>query len=166
MKISLDFEITSSLYLLHIEDLSCWGLIKDKPSVISITLPGSKYPVKDYFDKDKKNSFDASSLGLSCQDCDDKSILPDGIYEIKLEGSPSTFFESKLYLKSDELKMKIVKAWIQNIKSEKSQEKLVQALLLLQGADYHIIRQLEKEGKNLYDQALKIVEKLSGCKNC
>lgn len=166
MKINLDFDITSTIYLLHVEDLSCWGLIQDKPAVISITLPGSTYPVKDYFDKDKKNSFDASTLGLSCQGCDDQILLPDGIYEIKLEGSPSTFFQSKLYLKTDELKMKIDKAWISNMKSQKSQDKLVEALLLIQGAESHIRYEMEKEAKNLYDQALKIVTKLSGCKNC
>lgn len=172
-KVSIDFDIKSDINYLKVIDLSDWGLIKNKPSIIEILVPGFSTPVTYYFDKGKTNVFNSINLVLQCQDCLDEEpqALPDGIYVITIKGSPSTYSKEIKYLKTDELNMKIGTLYISKLRENKkpSQEiidKLMGFMFLLEGAEQHLRWDMEKEASALYQDVLNEVEKTIECKTC
>lgn len=89
---------------------SDWSFIKNKSSIVEITPPGSSRPIVEYWGKNEVNKYDSESLGLTCNPtCHGDLIpIPDGIYHIKIKGSPDTFsyesyisFDSNLQLSID-----------------------------------------------------------------
>ena len=94
-----------------------------------------------YFDKHKTNIFNSNILGANCLDCEN-APLQDGIYIVKVTGSPSTFFKEAKYLKTDALQMEIDKIYIDSFGDA------------------------ERETRMMYEQAEKMVEKLKNCKSC
>ena len=93
LAIEIDFSVHSSPYYLKVVDLSVWGLIETKPSIIEITVPGYASPITKFYDKNKLNVFNSSMLGLNCEGQEGLTTLPDGIYTIKVIGSPETYFK-------------------------------------------------------------------------
>src|SRR5699024_11186167 len=105
-KIELNFQVvdTGSPRMLVVDDFSKWRVIKDMPSFIEITLPGSRKPITLPFEKYARNGFNSLSLGITCNvDCEDNlTDLPDGIYELCLKGGANgERTEHKYYLKKD-----------------------------------------------------------------
>lgn len=112
-QINIDFQIVTNYnpkYLI-VWDTSDWQLLKGKPAIIEITVPGFKSPITHYFTQNEVNSFNSINLGLSCTGCgfDETKLenLPDGIYNVTVKGSPSKFNFTRLFLKTDNLRLKL-----------------------------------------------------------
>jgi len=114
-KINIDFQVlrTYDPKVILIADTSQWKHIIDAPSVIEITLPGSSVPYNFVFDKEKINILNSSIIGITCKACSQNDLidLPDGIYKIKVKGSPDTFFRERYYLRTDKIQLEIDKLY-------------------------------------------------------
>ena len=173
-KINVDFSIIQDKnpYYLHIMDLSEWSVIKQKPSIIEITLPGFESCKTFYFDKEKVNFFNSNILNTVCIDeciIPEESALPDGIYTITVKGSPDKFFKTKRYLKTDLLEIEIDKLLIESFKSgdrvtKDLRNSFNEINFLLLAANSNLKLDNVNEASKLYDRASKLVEKLSDCK--
>lgn len=171
--ISIDFNITSSPYWLRVADFSQWGLIESQPSIIEVTLPGYSSFVTRYFDKYKTNAFNSITLEVNCStgSCPDVDLvtLPDGVYTIKVKGSPSTYNNERYYLKTDLFDMEVDKIIITAIDSGKYmdiEQELVEINMLKAGAESNLRMDRIKEAGLLFAQASKQVDKLKNCKKC
>src|SRR5690606_17175136 len=96
--IKIDFLVQSSPYKLYVWDFSSWGLIEGKPSIVEITLPGYEQPITKFFDKNKLNTYNSNLLDSGCETEDCLTTLTDGIYKIKVIGSPDKFSSESYYL--------------------------------------------------------------------
>lgn len=111
MNVKLDFHVFTNddpRYLI-VMDLSEWGYIENKPSIIEIKVPGYRKPVIHYFEKNARNVFNSSNLNMGCHPCDADTTcpLPDGIYAITLKGSPDSHCISRYYFKYDQIQDKL-----------------------------------------------------------
>lgn len=168
-KIHIDFSIHSSPYYLKVVDLSVWGLIENKPSIIEITLPGYANQVVKFYDKNKLNVFNSNMLGVNCEGQEGLVTLPDGIYEVVVKGSPSTYSNSEFYLKTDLFDMELDKVYIENkddLFKKAFDEKLTHVELLKKGAQAHLRYGLIKEAGMLFEKAQELLEDLSNCATC
>lgn len=169
MKPNLDFDIFSDLYWLRVADYSKWGMIEYGTSIIELTIPGYINPITRYFDKYKTNGFNSVNLELNCQgDCEgvDLVALPDGIYAIKVIGSPSKFFKERFYLKTDKIDSDISRIVVDSFTKKchsKIDPQLTEIEILLRGAKAHLLQGIIKEASYLFDLAQKRVEKLKNC---
>ena len=117
-KIDIRFSVSSDIYHLKVDDLSCWGISQDKPAVIEITMPGANKPIKKYFPK-KTTVYDSNSLFNNCDaDCDENVELPDGIYKIKISASPSKFNYEVNFAKLDKLQKKLDLLFIKELEKD------------------------------------------------
>lgn len=167
--INIDFSIHSSPYYLKVVDLSEWGLIFDKPSIIEITLPGYGDPITKFFDKEKQNHYNSNLLGTNCTDCTQPNSLPDGVYKIKVIGSPEKFNREEYYLKTDLFDMEVDKIVIDNIKKIEDasfNEKLTRIEFLKRGAEAHLRADLLEMAGILFDKAQDLVDDMLNCSNC
>lgn len=167
-RIEIDFEVASSLYYLKVIDMSCWGIIKDSPAVIEITMPGYTHPIKKYFGKED-TVYDAYVLNMTCEDSCEKVELPDGIYHILIKGSPSTYKNEYDYLKADQLVRDLDIAMIKNLDkgcTECNKKEILEAKFLLECARTYIRSGQVKKCSEYYKMAKNIVDRLNNCKNC
>lgn len=169
MKPNLDFDIFSDLYWLRLADYSDWNIIEDKPSIVEITIPGYSNPVTHYFDKYKTNGFNSITLKLNCQgDCTDvdKVPLPDGIYTVKLIGSPSKFNKERYYLKTDQFQLDLDRIIVDSFSKGCYSDIDVMTTeieVLIKGAESHLRQGIIKEASYLFDLAVKMLNKLKDC---
>lgn len=166
--IEIDFRISSDLYFLHIQDLSCWGIAQDKPSVIEITMPGYSSPVKRYFYKED-TSYDASSLDMICDDTCPLVELPDGIYHVLIKASPDKFFAEYDYLKLDILQRDIDIAYVESMSNECTdcqRKDLLNIEFQKKVAEAYNRKGLIKEANYAYKTARKALYKILNCQNC
>lgn len=169
--VNIDFDIKSDLYYLKVFDFSYWALLENKPSIIEITLPGYTEPFTKYYDKNKLNIFNSFSFNLNCIDCTSSELqtLPDGIYIIKVIGSPSSFNKELKFLKTDSIQSEIDKIYIDSFRNQDRKliiDKLTEIEFLLSGAEAHLREDLESEAGMIFQQVVKKVEKLKNCKTC
>jgi hypothetical protein len=169
-KILVDFDIKSDIYYLNVIDFSNWQLIKDKPSIIEVTLPGYENPVVRYFDKNKNNILNSIILGVSCETCptDEQQTLEDGIYIITVKGSPEKYKKTLKYLKTDLFRMRLNKLYISSdcncVKSDPNIfQKIVEVEFMLKGAEAHLAFDMEKEAGMLFKQAQTLLDDLLAC---
>lgn len=168
----IDFHVHSTPYHLSIYDYSEWELIEDKPSIVEITLPGHRKALTKWFDKKKVNVYNSILLELNCFDeCTDPEIttLPDGIYTIKVIGSPSTFYHEKKYLKTDLLLMELDKIYIENPHQNDNESflnQLAQIEFFLRSASAHLKYENVKMASEFFTQASDLVDRLKNCKEC
>ena len=115
-KIRVDFQIfeTGNPKILSVADSSSWIYAENKPSYISIKLPGSKKDKTFSFKKNAINNFNSHTLGISCLkgDCTEEVYvnLPDGIYTIKVLSGYEDIEKERYYLKTDVIELEIAKA--------------------------------------------------------
>ena len=169
--IHIDFIITSNPYYLSVTDTSNWTLIENKPSIIEITLPGSSSPETRYFDQYAVNNYNSNDLNITCPtECDQERVtLPDGIYKVKLIGSPSNFCKQYYYLKTDMFDMEIDKLYIKyvNRRDRKSvMDQIADVELLIRGAEANIKYENINMASELFNKASEIVDKLLNCPDC
>lgn len=169
--INIDFEVRSDLYYLKVLDFSIWGLTETRPSIIEITLPGYSRYITHYFDKHKTNLFQSITLDQHCVNCTDEDLKPlsDGIYVFTVKASPSTFFKTRKFLKTDSIQMDIDRIYIDSFNNQSREliiNKISEIEFLLKSAEANLRYDLERETMMLYDQARKMVDKLNDCSNC
>lgn len=175
-RINIDFQVIDSgdPKILMIGDFSDWAHIVNEPAVISITMPGAANPIQYNFVKNNINGFNSNTLGITCDvGCNEPDYLdlPDGIYEICLEGSPNTFRKMRYYLKLDstrlELDKQIVKLgfkYSEDYDKKRQHLELIDWLLTLASSS----TRLEEipEASEYFQEALKMLEKYKDCKTC
>lgn len=170
MKPSIDFWISSDPYKLRVLDESIWSIIENQPAIIEITLPGNRSYTTKYFEKNAWNIFNSFALDVNCYDeCTQPDIvtLPDGIYKVKVVGSPSTFFNEKSYLKHDLFDMELDKLFINNKEmSSDFLNKVYQIDLLIRGAEAHLKYDLVSISNQQFEKACEMLEDLKNCKTC
>lgn len=149
---------------------SDWSFIKDKPAIVEITPPGSSRPIVEYWGKNEVNKFDSSNLLLTCgaTGYSDLIPIPDGIYHIKIKGSPDTFnyesyisFDSNLQLEIDKEYSKL------SIDIEAEDRNFVNSLwntkMLLEASRVSIRRGEIKKTVEYYKEAERLVKSLNRC---
>ena len=82
-------------------------------------------------------------LYANCTNCPEASIniLPDGIYIVKVTGSPSSFYKERKYLKTDSIQKEIDKIYIEAITNKERVQivdKLAEIEFLLNAAGAHV----------------------------
>jgi hypothetical protein len=171
-KVDIDFSINSNAYFLKICDLSDWALIVNEPAIIEITLPGYSSVVTKYFDKGKVNVFNSVLLDINCgSECgeEDNQTLPDGVYKVKVIGSPSKFNKEYYYLKTDLFQMEVDKIYIDNL-NKRGRASLVNKLaeieFLIKGAEASLRFDDITTAGMLFEQAQNMVDDLKNCTNC
>lgn len=117
-QVNIDFQVVDSgdpKYLL-IVDSTEWAHIEDKPAIIEVTMPGKKSYVTLPYDKRKVNVFNSQNLGYTCYaTCvSDLIDLPDGIYKIKVKGSPDSYNRERYYLKTDITELEFAKVFTED----------------------------------------------------
>lgn len=176
-KIELNFQVIETydpLYL-TIADYSKWGGIIDKVSAFQITLPASKQHQSFYFDKLSLNVFDSNALGLTIMpSCGESKIceLPDGLYKLKLIGSPDKYFKERRYLRTTKTQLSLDKLLIKFTKSCDSLskvfvEKICEANVLLRAAEANVRYDNICEANELLFKVQDIIKnELNPCKKC
>lgn len=115
-KIHIDFEVfeTGNPKIISVADTSDWLYAENKPSYISIKIPGSSKYKTVSFKKWAVNNFNSHNLGISCLkgDCTEETYLdtPDGIYTIKLLSGYEDIEKERYYLKTDVIDLEIAKS--------------------------------------------------------
>lgn len=115
-QINIDFQVfeTGNAKILSIADISKWLYAENKPSYISIKLPGSSKYKTLAFKKFAINNFNSHTLGISCLkgDCTEETYvdLPDGIYTIKVLSGYEDIYKERYYLKTDVIDLEIAKS--------------------------------------------------------
>lgn len=168
-KIDIDFSIHSSPYYLKVVDLSNWGVIKNKPSIVEITLPGFSNPATKFFDKNKLNVFSVNTLNIAYGDSDQLSTLPDGVYKVKVIGSPDKYNREEYYLKTDLFDMEIDKVYIDNIDrigDATFNEKLIRIEFLKSGAEAHLRADMLEMASMLFEKAQELLTDIINCSTC
>ena len=163
------FEVleSNSPKILLVADFSVWAHIEVKPAVIEINIPGSSEAISFNFIKKATQSFNSNNLYIGCTECDGERVdLPDGIYKIRVKGSPDTFFQERYYLKTDLLRIELDKMYIDaGFNFEKSEKKILNLSkieLYLKAAKAHTRQGDLYQANRFFTQALNLTD----CRNC
>lgn len=159
---------------LYIADNSYWYQLEEKPAIIEIKTPGSKAPVVNRFKKGSINNFNSINLNLTCPNCDNVELseLPDGIYDITLKASPSTFQKNRKHLRTTKARLELAKYLISLNLGCDSQDKkelinkVKEISLLLDSAEVNIVFDNVQTANDEYQLAKKKLQQLSNCKEC
>lgn len=146
-----------------IADNSMWQHIEGKTAIVEITFPGSTKAITHYYSQNQINSFNSVNLKYNCNldcGCEDTGFygLPDGVYTITVKGSPSTFFKTKYYLKTDTLRLKLAKVYfdlhLEAGPIDHSKKLFVDEIdFLIEAAEANIRLSNLKEAQELYRKA-------------
>lgn len=177
LSVHVDFQVfnTYDPKTIIIGDYSNWGVAENQPAWLQITPPGSSVPLSISFTKHKIISLTSVNLGLSCvtQDCTDIDYedLDDGIWEFCLQSSYEGLNKKRLYLKDDQLRQEIDKIRIRLGFDYNNEAKLILQNLqrveeLLAVSHAYIRDGRVSDCMKGYNEANRLVEKYSKCKNC
>jgi len=167
--IHIDFSIHTNPYYLKVVDLSVWGLIKEKPSIINILLPGYEKPVVKFYDKNKLNVFNSNMLGVNCVGQEGLTTLPDGIYTITVTGSPETYTKEYYYLKTDLHDMEVDKIFVdrlEEIDKEAFNKKMTRIEFLKLAAQAFLRYDNIEKAAMLFEEAQEMVDDILNCSTC
>lgn len=171
-KIKVDFQVinTDDPKVLVIADTSEWGVIKDTPTIIEVTTPGSRNPITNYYDQGEFNILNSATLGINCgAKCKEDLVdLPDGVYKIKVIGSPEKYNKERYYFRNEKLKLRLAEVYIKlgrDIKQGNKQEAemLWIAELLIKASESATKLGYIGEASDFYMQASKIVKNSLNC---
>lgn len=175
-KINIDFQILNTLdpRVLLIADVSTWGQIEAKSSIVEVLLPGETTAVVLYYDKGKVNVLNSTNLRLTCtEDCTDVELidLPDGVYEITVKGSPDTFNKTRKYLRTTLTQLELDKIFIRlnlacGAKDTNILEELTNIEMLLKAAEANTRADNMCEAQELLFLAQEKINKLKSCSTC
>ncbi len=176
-QIKIDFQIIESKNpkYLTIGDTSQWVYAKNKPSYISITLPGSKKAITHTLKKDAINNFNSHNLGLSCLsgDCGKETYieLPDGIYTLCLKSGFEGIEEKKFYLKTDRIDLEFAKVVVKNsLEYSKNDKAFIEDILniewLLRVAKSHAYLGDFVKADRFFEESRRLLRKYVDCKDC
>lgn len=171
--INLDFEVisTNNPKTLRVADQSEWGILADRPAIIEIVPPGEKEPYVYYLGKNQLNVFNSKTLGINPGREGGFENLKDGIYDITIKGSPSSYSFNRKYLKTDTIRLNIDKVWARSTvlcdhEDNDMIDKLKQVEFLLVAAEANMrLGNFDAVGQ-LYEKAEKIINVINNCDNC
>lgn len=169
--INIEFQVLSSLYWLNIYDLSSWGNIDELPSIVEITLPGTEEPLTTYYQKYKVNAFNSNTLQINCNgNCDEetKAHLADGLYHIKVIGSPSKYFKEAYFLKDDVFQLNLDKLYLEYCDKldENGLNNLTEIEFLRNSAHSAVRLGLYKKAMTQFSAAQKKLDRVKVCITC
>lgn len=172
--IKLEFEVinTNNPKNLRIDDQSEWGILADRPAIINIKAPGRDEPVTHYLGKNQINMFNSMTLGINCDDPDHKFInVPDGIYDIQIVGSPSTYHFERKYLKTDIMRLNLDKVWARagilcDHEDDDLMEKIKEVEFVLAAAESNTRLGNTQEAEELFKKAEKLMYIINNCEDC
>jgi sulfur relay (sulfurtransferase) DsrF/TusC family protein len=175
-KVSIDFQIlyTYDPRVIIVADTSMWGHIEDKPSIIEITVPGSKTAIVKYFEKGTHNVFNSINLEQSCKapcDCEELMFLDDGVYKITIKGSPDTFYNTKYYMHTASTQLKLDELYVKaNLACEninpQTRKDIEEIEFLLKSAEANTRLSNITDAQALLFKAQGKLERMEGCKLC
>lgn len=173
--ISLSFQVleTRDPKVLQVLDESVWGILSERKAIIDITVPGRKEPVTFYLGKNMVNTFTSLTLGVNCADDGKMEYLdlPDGIYDIRITGSPSAYTFGRKYLKSDSLRRAVDRLWIRaDVLGDGRDDELIGKIseieYLLAAAEANVRLGIIEDAHALLDRANELVYLARECVNC
>lgn len=171
--INLDFEIvgTNNPKTLRVVDQSEWGILFNRPAIIEITPPGESEPHVYYLGKNQLNVFNSKTLGINPGREGGFEDLKDGIYNIAIVGSPSTYRIERKYLKTDSIRLNIDKIWARSTilcdhEDRNIIEKIKEIEFVLTAAEANMRLGNINEVQQLYERAEKLVDVLNNCESC
>jgi hypothetical protein len=174
-EIKIDFYVFSlDTKSLLIGDISTWNSAENKPALISITPPGSKNPVKLNFAKYKVNGFNSNTLNLTCvTECGEQNYveLSDGVWEVLLEASPSSFNKKRYYLKTDQITTEIAKIYIKagleyDVNNKQLRNDLEDIDFLIEQAKAATVLGDKVKAERNFEMAIVLLKKYQECKDC
>lgn len=171
--IHLDFEVisTNNPKTLRIADQSEWGILADRPAIIEIVPPKDENKYVYYLGKNQLNVFNSKTLGINPGRGNDFENLKDGIYDITIKGSPSSYSFNRKYLKTDLIRLNIDKIWARSTvlcdhEDDDVIDKIKEIEFLLAAAEANMRLGNFENVKQLYEKASKLIYVLNNCENC
>lgn len=174
--IVIDFDIFShTTKRLIVGDVSDWIYAQNKPSYISITLPGSKKSKTFPFKKHNLNVFNSHNLGLSCLsgDCKKEEYvdLPDGIYTVNVKSSYQDIENTKFFLKTDIFELEFAKVLVKyGFEYLENNTLFLNKMMELKGiltvSKSHAKLGDFAKAQRFFDEARKMLKEYMDCKDC
>lgn len=172
--INLDFEVIGSYNpkTLRIADQSEWGILADRPAIIEIKRPGSEEIYTYYLGKNQLNVFNSKTLGVNPgAPANDFVDIPDGIYDITIKGSPSSYSANRKYLKTDSMRLNIDKVWARagvlcEDEDDEIIEKIKEVEFVLTVAESSMRLGNFDTVQQLMDKAQHLIDVINDCKYC
>ena len=172
--IHLDFEVIGSYNpkTLRVADQSEWGILADRPAIIEIKRPGSEEIYTYYFGKNQLNVFNSKTLGVNPgAPANDFVDIPDGIYDITIKGSPSSYSVNRKYLKTDSMRLNIDKVWARvGILCEDEDDEIIEKIkeveFVLTVAESSMRLGNFDTVQQLMDKAQHLIDVINDCKYC
>lgn len=172
--IHLDFEVIGSYNpkTLRVADQSEWGILADRPAIIEIKRPGSEELYTYYFGKNQLNVFNSKTLGVNPgAPANDFVDIPDGIYDITIKGSPSSYSANRKYLKTDSMRLNIDKVWARaGILCEDEDDEIIEKIkeveFVLTVAESSMRLGNFDTVQQLMDKAQHLIDVINDCKYC
>lgn len=170
--IKLDFEVvgTNNPKVLRVVDESEWGILANRPAVIEVKGPDMESAVSYYLGKNQLNIFTSVTLGYTCDKYEYEN-LPDGIYEITIKGSPSTYTFTRHYLKTDILRLNIDKVWARtNVLCDYVDDDLIEKIkkveYIVAVAEANMRLGNIETAEELIEKANKLLYIINNCADC
>lgn len=152
-------------------DDSVWGVIEDEDATLSVQAPGRTNYIDFEFEKYSATVINAIDLGFQSSTIDDNNLmdLPDGVYHVKLTGTPSSYFKEKVVLRTDIVKynlLRILASTMSNCNdvSNYNQNQFMKVWFLIMAAEAAVLLGDWCKADLLYNQAVKQLENLN-CKD-
>lgn len=172
--IHLDFEVIGSYNpkTLRVADQSEWGILADRPAIIEIKRPGSEDIYTYYLGKNQLNVFNSKTLGVNPgAPANDFVDIPDGIYDIAIKGSPSSYSVNRKYLKTDSMRLNIDKVWARagvlcEDEDDEIIEKIKEVEFVLTVAESSMRLGNFDTVQQLMDKAQHLIDVINDCKYC
>lgn len=172
--INLDFEVIGSYNpkTLRVADQSEWGILADRPAIIEIKRPGSEEIYTYYLGKNQLNVFNSKTLGVNPgAPANDFVDIPDGIYDITIKGSPSSYSVNRKYLKTDSMRLNIDKVWARagvlcEDEDDEIIEKIKEVEFVLTVAESSMRLGNFDTVQQLMDKAQHLIDVINDCKYC
>lgn len=172
--IHLDFEVIGSYNpkTLRVADQSEWGILSDRPAIIEIKRPGSEDIYTYYLGKNQLNVFNSKTLGVNPgAPANDFVDIPDGIYDITIKGSPSSYSANRKYLKTDSMRLNIDKVWVRagvlcEDEDDEIIEKIKEVEFVLTVAESSMRLGNFDTVQQLMDKAQHLIDVINNCKYC
>lgn len=172
--IKLQFEVLNTFNpkTLLIADQSEWGILGNRASIIEIKRPGSEDVYTYYLGKNQLNVFNSKTLGINPgKPADEMVDLPDGIYDITIKGSPSSYSANRKYLKTDSMRLNIDKVWARagvlcDDEDDDVIEKIKEIEFVLTVAESSMRLGNFDTVQQLMDKAKHLLDVINDCKYC
>lgn len=172
--IHLDFEVIGSYNpkTLRVADQSEWGILADRPAIIEIKRPGSEDIYTYYLGKNQLNVFNSKTLGVNPgAPANDFVDIPDGIYDITIKGSPSSYSVNRKYLKTDSMRLNIDKVWARagvlcEDEDDEIIEKIKEVEFVLTVAESSMRLGNFDTVQQLMNKAQHLIDVINDCKYC